>query len=250
VSGLAYAYSQKAANWLVNYAYLPSYGGMSYWAGAAVCGNPIDVGNVWCNANTTVNSITAREIMGDAVRGLMAAYQQAPSAGMQAVIDNWYAGMWGKPGTGAVIGTADGAYDNQFDATGCAVSGSYPVYSGCGGNGFYLTEGPPYSQKFFGQFFGISNLASWPVLRSGGVAPPANVQVYISGRIGDVAGAAKMQVIVTEPTGVTDAPVVCASSPCAVTVNQAAGNPMVQVQYLSTSGTVLHAGEPYIVTLH
>ena len=249
-SAQAYSYLQKVANWLITYAYMPAFYGTAYFAGFPACEVPVSTTNPWCNNGTTGFNIGAREIMGDALRGLLAAYQQAPTPAFGTIIDNWYAGMWSKPGTNTVIASPDGAYDNSFDATGCTINPTYPVISNCGAQGYYLTNGPPYSQKVFGQYFGISNLASWPVIRNGGLLPSQNVQIYVGGRIGDVPGAAKVQVLITEPTGISDPPVVCDSSPCAVTVNKRAGNPLVQVNYLSAAGAVLHSGEPVIVNVN
>jgi hypothetical protein len=105
-------------------------------------------------------------------------------------------------------------------------------------------------EKVFGQFFGISNMASWPVARIGGLLPSHPVSIYVSARLADVSGATTYRVTVTEPTGVVDNPVACSSSPCMVTVNQGAGNPNIQVTFLSATGAVLHTGEPFAVTVN
>jgi hypothetical protein len=93
--------------------------------------------------------------MGDAYRGLAAAYRRSPTAALKTTIDNWFAGMWGKPATNPLLASPDGQYDVNFDPT------------GCGGCGYYLNNGAPYSQKFFGQHFGISNEGGWPAIRIG-----------------------------------------------------------------------------------
>jgi hypothetical protein len=163
-SALAYAYNARAANWIVGYGRLPTYG-LSYFAGYPVCGTAATATNTWCTRG--MDAITAREIMGDAIRGLITAYQHSPNASLKATIDTWYAGMWGKPGTNAAIASPDGLYDVNFDG------------SGCDGCGQYLKEGGPYSQKFFGQHFGISDQASWPALRSGGSQPGRPISIYV-----------------------------------------------------------------------
>jgi len=152
-SAQAYANSIAAATWVSTYGSLPSAYGISYYAGYPSCGNPVSGSNIWCTA--AYSSVQSREIGGDSYRGLMSYYLLAPSPSLKTLIDNWYAAMWGKPGTNPLIPSPDGQYDNNFDGSGC---------SGCG---FYLQDGPPYSQKFFGQHFGISNEASWPVVRQG-----------------------------------------------------------------------------------
>jgi hypothetical protein len=236
-SALAYSYLQKTAAWLQTYAWIPAQYGDVYLAGYPQCGTSGTAAatNMWCNNGDTMQN---REYAGDAFRGLMNAYQQGTVA-LQTNLDNWYAGMWAKPGVGSPpVLSPDGQYDNSFDGSGC---------TGCG---YYLT-GPVYlSQKEFGQHFGISNQASWPAVRIGGALPSHWTTVYVSGRIGDVPDATKMQVTVTEPTGIVEAPVVCTSSPCAVTVAQTAGNPMVQVTYLSANGAALHSGQPFVVNVN
>ena len=236
-STTAFSYLQKTAAWLQTYAWIPTQYGDAYFAGYPQCGpsGTAAATNMWCNNSSTMQN---REYAGDAFRGLMDAYQQGTNS-LQTNLDNWYAGMWSKPGVGTPpVASPDGTYDNNFDGSGC---------SGCG---FYLTDGAPYSEKFFGQFFGISDMASWPAVRIGGALPSRWTTIYVSGRIGDVPGATKMQVTVTEPTGVVDAPVVCSSSPCAVTVAQTSGNPMVQVTYLSANGEALHSGQPFVVNVN
>lgn len=152
-SSLAYSYSAMAANWITNYGLMPQYYGAAYFGGFPVCGAFPDPGNLWCNKGDT--PLQSRELLGDAYRGLAAAYRRAPSQSLKAILDNWYAGMWAKPGMNAVVSSPDGQYDVTFDPTGC---------SGCG---FFLTDGAPYSQKFFGQHFGISNEGGWGAVRQG-----------------------------------------------------------------------------------
>jgi hypothetical protein len=152
-SSQAYTYSAMAANWIMHYGLMPSYFGAAYFAGFPVCGTAVTSANLWCNK--AYNNLQSREIMGDAYRGLTAAYRHAPTAALKTVLDNWFAGMWAKPGTNPLTASPDGQYDTSFDPTGCP---------GCG---FYLTDGAPYSQKFFGQHFGISNQSGWPAVRLG-----------------------------------------------------------------------------------
>jgi hypothetical protein len=181
----------------------------------------------------------------------MPTYDPTTAATLRTALDNWYAGLWAKPGVGTPpVPSPDGTYDNSFDATGCMIHATYPTYTNCGSNGYYLTNGAPYGQKFFGQDFGISNQATWPTYRIGGPLSSRIVTIYVSGRIEDVAGAAKMEVIVTEPTGIVDPPVMCSSSPCAVSVNQTIGNPTIQVGYLDSAGRVLSAGERFTMKVN
>ncbi|HUI82008.1 MAG TPA: hypothetical protein VLY24_29005 [Bryobacteraceae bacterium] len=234
-SALANSYVQMQANWITTNGYLPTYFGVAYLGGFPVCGSNVNPSNVWCNQGYT--NLQSREMGGDTYRGLAAAYTASPTSTLGNLLDNWYSGMWAKPGTNPLIQSPDGQYDFNFDGSGC---------SGCGG---YLT-GPALSMKEFGQHFGISDQAGWPALRIGGVQSPRLMSVYVSGRIEDVPGSVAMQVTVTESTGIVDPPVVCSSSPCAITVNQVAGNPVIQLSYLSAHGEILATGQPFTVTVN
>jgi hypothetical protein len=153
VSATAYTYSAQAAKWITTYGFMPSAYGVSYFGGFPGCGTPVSAGDVWCNKSYTTQQ--SREMMGDAYRGLAAAYRHSQSPSQKTMIDQWFAGMWAKPGTNPLIASSDGSYDSGFDPTGCP---------GCG---FFITDGAPYSQKFFGQHFGISNEGGWPAVRLG-----------------------------------------------------------------------------------
>lgn len=232
-SNLAYQYATGAANWIMTYGYRPSTYGMFYSVGGPVCPLPVSESNGWCT-NSGGSAIASREYAADGLRGMMVYYQRTGDPAAKAMLDTIYAALWGKPGTNPIVPSPDGTYDNNFD------TGS--------GNGFWLTPGLS-AGKLFGQMFGFGRGDNWPALRVGGVETPRNVTLYIGGRIGDIPGATRMQITVTEPTGVMDAPVVCSSSPCPVTVNAAAGNPVIEVDYLSPNGAVLHAGQPYVATV-
>lgn len=252
IAATADSYAVMAANWIMNYGYLSADAGMSYFGGSPTCTSPASSTNFLCTQGESV--MAKREIMGDGYRGLLTGYLLTTDAGakaaMQTALDNWYAGMWAKPGVGTPpVSSPDGTYDNSFDATGCTIHATYPTYTNCGSNGYYLTNGAPYGEKFFGQHFGISNQATWPAYRIGGPVPSSVVTIYVSGRIRDVDGAAKMQVRVTEPTGVMGDPVICSSSPCAVSVNQTIGNPIIQVTYLTAEGKAVSSGEPFVVNV-
>jgi len=152
-SATANSYSAKAINWITTYGVMPGYYGISYMAGFPACGTSVDAGNLWCTK--TYNNIASRELMGDAYRGLATFYRRTGTPALKTMLDNWFAGMWAKPGTNPLLPSPDGQYDSSFDPSGC---------SGCG---FFLTDGAPYSQKFFGQHFGISNEGGWPAIRLG-----------------------------------------------------------------------------------
>jgi len=222
----AYADAVLAGTWLTTYGSLPSSYAISYYGGFPSCGNPVSATNTWCTAG--YSSVQSREIGGDSYRGLLDAYMVSPSTPLETNIDDWYAGMWGKPGTNPVVASPDGLYDNNFDGSGC---------SGCGS---YLEAGSS-GDKFFGQHFGISDQATWPVARAGGAL--AQVTVYVGVRMADVPNATQLQVTYTEPSGAVSVPVVCAASPCQVTVSKVANQ--LQVAYLSSGNAVLASGQKF-----
>jgi hypothetical protein len=241
VSSLAASYNQDTATWFKNYAWVGdnNFAGTAYFAGFPNC-VPISSTNMGGCLTASPTALVGREMMGDSYRGLYAAYQASHDAALAADIDQWFAAMWGKPGVGSPpVVSPDGTYDLNFDGAGC---------SGCG---YYISAangaGIP---KFFGQHFGISNQATWPVARLGGPLPSRQITFYVSGRIQDVRGATQMQVKVTEPTGVVNPPTTCSASPCAVTVNATTGNPIVQVTYLRADGTPIATGQPFLVELN
>jgi len=64
----------------------------------------------------------------------MTAYQVSHDSTLKAAIDDWYAGMWGKPGLGTPpVPSLDGTYDQSFDSVGCVENPTYPIWTGCSG---------------------------------------------------------------------------------------------------------------------
>jgi len=92
--------------------------------------------------------------------------------------------------------------------------------------------------KWFGDFFGFNAESSWPGNRIGGLQPGAGEQLYIGANLPGVPGAAAIQVVTTDPGGVTYT-TNCNASPCAVTVDRRQGDHLLSVRYLSASGAVL-----------
>ena len=251
-SSLAYSYMQDAVTWIQTYAWMPSWYGSAYFAGFPACGAtlPIPTNNTWCARQ--MGNITAREIYGDAARGVMAAYQQGTTS-LQTNLDAWYAGMWAKPGVATnPVASPDGSYDIAFDSTGCTRNATWPIYS-CSGNGYYLSGSAQASSqlgmKETGQHFGISNQASWPVARVGGML--TQVPVSISFRLADITNATSVAVTWTEPSGATSSPVICTSSPCAITVSLVplASANQLQLNYRNVSGTTIATGTAFALKI-
>jgi hypothetical protein len=231
-SNEAYQYNSDLSNWVMANGYDPVANGFFYFVGFPGCNPPTHTNPICASTDGTM---AQREYFGDGFRGLMVYYQRTADPAAKLMIDKMYSGLWGKPGANSLIVSPDGTYDQSFDT--------------CDGCGYWLYAGGVGS-KLFGQQFGFSRQDNWPAVRSGGVQPARNVQIYVSGRIPDVAGAASFQVTVTEATGAVDPPVVCSASPCAISVNAGNGNPTIQVQYLSAAGAVLRSGNPFVVTVN
>jgi hypothetical protein len=263
-SAIAQGYFVDTGNWLQNYSLVPGFFAVSYLAGYPACVNgqptPISIATSNIACITNLYNVAAREIMGDASRDLMANYALSHSASLKAILDNWYAGMWAKPGTSPLIASPDTSYDINFDADRgqCTLSNTFPNFQ-CDGTGYGYwinTIGNPgfvtpfLSQKLTSQHFGVSNEAGWPAVRLGGPLPTSSVNVSVQASIAGVTGAAKFSVTVTNPTGLVNTPVVCNASPCSIAVDKTAGNYLFQIAYLNSGGTTLAQANPYIVTVN
>jgi hypothetical protein len=154
----------------------------------------------------------------------MTAYASNQSTDLRDFADTLYNAMFAKPGT----------CSNSWD--GCLPDGYY--LSGLDDGGEMMTEVPPLGNTWFGTFFGASRLSAWPVYRSGG-APPASVQTfYVSFNLGRVRGAKRIRVTATAPSGEA-VQAECTSSPCAVAIDGRQGKPIVELTYISDTGSVL-----------
>lgn len=263
VAAQADSYAVMAGEFQLNTGLVPApTSGASYFGAYPACQTPPTSTDYICTHGES--TMAMREIQADGSRGIVAAYlletNPTTKAALATAQDNWYAGMWAKPGVGTPpVSSPDGTWETSFDATGCTVNSTWQatsssagsLYSNCPpGQAYYLTSSPGAQNKYFGQMFGISDMAAWPTLRIGGPLPGTMAVLYVSGRIKDVPGAAMMQVTVTEPTGIVDAPVVCSSSPCAVSVNKTIGNPTIQISYLNLGGKALSVGQPFTLNMN
>src|SRR6201999_2767598 len=95
-------------------------------------------------------------------------FQRTGDLRAKAALDAIYSGLWAKPGTNPVVGSADGSYDSNFDV--------------CNGCGIWLAAGAT-PNKLFGQMFGFSRQDNWPVVRSGGPLAAQMVTVWIDGNL-------------------------------------------------------------------
>jgi hypothetical protein len=228
VAALAHGYNVTAANWIKNYAYWPAAKGLYYYAGGVECQLPIADTNTVCTVGNSPGQ--ARTLSAEAVRGLSAAYSYSQDQTLKTFIDTLYNAMWAAPGScpsGSTLCVPDGSYidplnDGQYMIAAPAVSS--------------LGNATPW--KWFGDFFGFNAESSWPGNRIGGLQPGAGEQLYIGANLPGVPGAAAIQVVTTDPGGVTYT-TNCNASPCAVTVDRRQGDHLLSVRYLSASGAVL-----------
>ena len=228
-AALVKSYVVDVANWLTTTGTYAPARGLWYGVGFGVCTgtNPAMLA---CYSNSSPSDINgSRELSPEVLGALAMGYSYAPSAGLQAAIDNLFSAVYAKYPTDPGY---DGTYAQDMD----------PLNSGF----FWGTMNP----KWLGFFWGMGRNAAWLGARQGGLSARQPITVYVAGHMGLVPNASQMQLIVTEPTGIVDASLICTSLPCAVTLNQTLGNALLQTNYLSRSGATLSTGSPTIVTVH
>jgi hypothetical protein len=235
-ASLAHSYNVAAANWLKNYGYRPATKGLYYYAGGIECQPPISESNGLCASYMAAD--TSRTLSPEGFRGVATAYAYNQDPTLKALADTMYNAMFAKPTTcpaGPTLCVPDGAYVDGMD------------------DGQYMINVPPLASlgnatpwKYFGLFFGVTALSSWPGYRIGGTQPWQGEPLYIGANLPGVPGAAAIRVVITSPSGVTYT-TNCNASPCAVTVDHRQGDHLVSIQYLSATGAVLaSSGAPLI----
>jgi hypothetical protein len=146
-------------------------------------------------------------------------YQQTQDATLKSFIDLLYSQMYSKPGTSTQF-PGDGNYISDLD------------------DGQTFMSGSAAANKWLGFFFGFDNNAAWPAIRQGGPQTKAERNTNVAFDLSSVPGAARVQVVVTAPSGVKYS-AECAASPCAVKSGGEPGGRLVTVQYYSSSGAAL-----------
>lgn len=227
-AALAHSDNVAAANWVKNVGYWPSAKGLYYFAGNVDCVPPISDSNTICTAGNAPDQ--ARTLSAEVMRGVAAAYAYSQDPSLAAFANTLYNAMWAAPGTcpaGSTLCAPDGAYldamnDGQYMMATPALSS--------------LSGATPW--KWLGMFFGYSAEAAWPGRRVGGLQPGASELMYIGANLQAVPGAASIRIVATAPSGQI-ATAQCSSAPCAIAVDRLQGDPLVSIQYLSSSGAVL-----------
>jgi hypothetical protein len=235
-ASLAHSYNVAAANWIKNYGYRPATKGLYYYAGGIECQPPISESNSICTSGMATD--TSRALSPEGFRGVATAYAYSQDPPLKTLGDALYNAMFAAPATcpaGSTVCVSDGAYVDGMD------------------DGQYMINTPPLASlgsatpwKYFGLFFGVTALSSWPGYRIGGTQPWQGEPLYIGANLPSVPGAAAIRVVTTSPSGVTYT-TNCNASPCAVTVDHRQGDHLMSIQYLSASGAVLaSSGVPLV----
>jgi hypothetical protein len=105
-----------------------------------------------------------------------------------------------------------------------------------------MTDNDIHGGKWTGFFLGMGMARRWPAVRLGGVASADNRAVYIPFTLTGVAGAAKVRLTVTHPTGIAQV-LTCSTSPCAIAVDARSGSVLIKMDYLNSAGAVAAPGE-------
>jgi len=228
--------ANAAATWQHDYGYEPVSQGFYYFRGAG-CEPPAtptpgtSFGNTQldCNSGLDIAGImAARELTAENIGLVRAYYELNPSPAAKTYGDTAYGALWGNP--------------NYANTGGVYVP---PVYNA---GSLAVASNAGMGNKWYGFHFGVGMAHQWPAVRLGGVAPLDNRTVYIPFSLSGVPNAAKVQVTLTQPSGLTLPPTVCASSPCAVTVDRRAGSPLMKIDYLNASNAIIAPGD--VITLY
>ena len=228
------ALAQAAATYMWNPpSYDPNTQGIQYGVGYAGCDQKIPInsgsgyvngtsqGNGdWCQSDLTPQGgiSVARGLAVEALNSLTVYYQSNPTPAMKAFGDTVYGSIWASSAytTGGVYSAPD-----NIQASNC-----YPV------NLAYY--------KWPGFCFGMGMSHQWPAARLGGVQAAQNQQALVEFDLAAAPTAEKVEMIVVKPSGAKSS-YSCATSPCRVMVDKRQGTHLVQINYLSASGTLLQS---------
>ena len=147
-------------------------------------------------------------------------YLNNPTTPNRVLGDELYGAVWGY----CPWATA-GVYCDQFSTAGNP-------------NASNLLDLYIHSGKWTGFFTGIGMTHQWPAARVGGAQPARPRTIFVSVRVGDVPSTASISVIVTAPSS-AQTTFNCPTEPCAITVDDRQGAHWYQIQYLSSSGSIL-----------
>jgi hypothetical protein len=232
-----------AAQWLVNYGYDPLSGGLYFARVTPGCEAESEYGEMPSTISPIPGSclsdtVGARGLVPEIIGAMAAAYLRETNATRKAVIKiamvRWVGKIYGKPGYSCTgdyaVHCEDGSYLTLIEETYTPGSFNYDA------------------DKYLGFALGFGGSFAWPSAERHTEWPrvPAPRTASISFRLSDVANATLVRVTLRDNTGVlVGSQTECKSSPCSVTIpDKQAGNLLVKLEYLSTSGgRILAASE-------
>jgi hypothetical protein len=213
------------ANWIYTDGLDPATGGMYYGVNFAGC-NPkmtaaaSDGGysilnaecSYWPNAG---GKSVARPLLAEGASALVSAYEANPTEPVKAIIDQYYANMYGQQYASGVP-SAEGGINMEF-----------------------LFDQYLIADKWYGFFYGMGMAHQWPAVRVGGAQPESLVSRAVQPRLADISGAVSMKVTATRPSGNASSTATCTTSPCTVQIDTRQGTGwLLTIEYYSgASGT-------------
>jgi hypothetical protein len=97
--------------------------------------------------------------------------------------------------------------------------------------------------KDFGFFFGFGMDWAWPAARLGGARPAQHRTFFVGFDLASVSNAVSVRLTLTNPDG-SSTQVICSDSPCSIQSDAGQGDPLLRLEYLGESGSVLASGAP------
>lgn len=228
-------YTNDAVTWIKNNGFDSNNLGMAYgrvfqWCEpfSVITNNTFAFRTPNCSYGSGLDAaVQARELNVETSNATGILYKASPTSGNKTYGDQLYGAMWGDPSldTGGVFSDANSVAAN-------AAHGNL--------NDVNIVQG-----KWPGFFCGMGLCRNWPAVRVGGVLPNDDKTIQVPIHSSHFASGGKVQITVTDPNGVVRAPVVCTSSPCAITADARQGNfSLFKTDYLDSSNRVIAAGIP------
>ena len=214
----------QAATWVHDVGFDPATQGMYYGRVYAACepfltptpGTTFGFRATNCSMGLDPNAIdAARGLTAETSSALRSYYETNPTPDRKAWGDLAYGSIWGyAPNTASGFYSDPNYVKNETSNTSLA------------------------GAKWTGFFFGMGMAHQWPAVRLGGVQLARNQNLTIPVKPTSVAGVAKVEMLVTQPSGKRTT-YSCGSATCSVTIDRRQGKHLIQVRYLSQAGAVV-----------
>ena len=212
------ALASSSASWVLTEGFDPPTGGLSYARGFGPCEPRINPRLNCTYALDDESKRHARTLNAEAQNAIRVAYEANPTDTVRSFGDRFYGSQWGKLG-GPYY---DSVYLNALDSD------------------------STWSYKWVGFLFGMGMAHQWPAVRIGGLQPAVMVSPSIAFNLGSTPGATAARVVVTQPSGSTNA-FSCSSSPCTISADARQGAHWYTVQYLNAAGAVISVANPELL---